>query len=163
MSFIYEKPVAPALPTFGGGQATFDEVWRSSRDLAIFADNFNAEEQALEEAYDRRIDRIMTATGAALKNPMRQPTAAPRAAGIRIGELKTREQWMADFDRHVSLLIKQHPEARDAISPGMPVKEVAKAIAREAEARFGREVSSRQDFFGKWTAALGGGMAGSLR
>lgn len=163
MSFIYEKPLAPALPTFGGGQATFGELWNSSRDLAVYADNFNADESALEEAYDRRIDRIMTATGIAVKNPLRQPTAAPRGAGTSAGQIKTRGQWMADFDRHISALVKQHPEARDAISPGMPVAEEAKAIARQAEAAFGRDVASRTDFAGKWAAAIGGGFAGGLR
>lgn len=163
MSFVYERPIRPANLTFGGGEAPFSELWASSRELAMYADNFNADEKALEEAYDRRIDAINSAIGVSVKNPMRQPTAAPRAAGVSVGQIKTREQWMADFDRHISLLIRQHPEARDAISPGMPVIEEAKQLAREAEARFGRAASSRQDFFGKWSAMIGGGMAGGLR
>lgn len=160
MSFLREKPYDPVGATFGGGQAPFSDVWNSARDIAVYADNFNAEEMAFEEAINRRIDAVMSATGVAVKNPYydtRRP-GLPRGAVDYL-----RSQNMPEFYRSLATLEQRYPDQARVIRAGVPIEEDAKLVARQAEERFGRVLASRQDTAGKWTAMLGGSLAGSFR
>jgi hypothetical protein len=156
VSFIYEQPLIPSRPSFAGGEASTSDLYASARDAALFADNFNASELALERAYDARNDAIFKATGTRLQNPLRAIIPAGKAI---VRDPNAQKTWTTS----VSNLQNQYPDKAREIRAQVPITADAEAQAREAGTRFDMNLASRDDFAAKWATVLGGGFAGSLR
>jgi hypothetical protein len=163
MSFIYEDPIDLAPASTAKGAATFSAIWSSAREAARFVDNFNASDKAMEEAYDRRIEAVRKATGQELGNPYRQSATLSAFAGSATLRSQIVEANKQDFRKRLGDLQRQYPAMARDIRADVPMIEDAKQIAREASVDFDEAFASRDDFAGKWAAALGGGFAGSLR
>jgi hypothetical protein len=165
MTFIFEEPLLPANPQFFGGRAGNGQIYEAGRDAAIYADNASASAAALEKAYDDRIAAIAAATGAHLENPFRLPTpnqfdSRPEAQQPGAARFETHA---AVFDQERARLLKQFPQAADAIAVDRSVESDAQDIGRKAAERYARFMSTRTDRLGKWSSALAGGFSGSLR
>ena len=68
---LHERPTMGAVTIARGGAVDLGDLFDSGRDVARYVDNSHARITALEEAYDRRIDRVREATGVTLDNPLR--------------------------------------------------------------------------------------------
>lgn len=166
MTFVFEVPDDRLLPRHAaGGEAGLADIWGASRDQMLYVDNSLARGAAVEEAYARRVEQIERATGERLENPALE---AFRGMPGR-GELATMEQGENRYDAakrrfqtRLAELAEAYPAAAEAIGAGRPIEDDAISIARETEGRFNDLTASREGL-GKWTALLGGSVAGALR
>lgn len=149
----------------------FDELYQSTRDVQIYRDNFNSEEMAIAEAYDRRNAAIFEVTGTQLPNPLkvaRLATGGEMGRGS-IGPLDFSEGTPdldpeGDWNRKVEELTRQYPAQMGLINP-RPVKEDAYRIAQAAEGKLDNAVAGATVLTGprRFGAAIGGSFAGMIR
>lgn len=175
--FIYQQKL-PDNPTFApnfdsgeAAEASAGPLWDATRDLQIFRDNANAEEQATAEAYERRNRAIFEATGVQLANPYRlghgeddERALAKRLAGGDQAQGLREElerKWQAD----VRALAADRPEHAATIAADRAIREDAYAITRDAEQRFAAADQASGGLGGgrRLLNILGGGIAGILR
>lgn len=172
----------PANPTFApdydtvtaeenARSSTVDSLWNAARDLQIYRDNANAEDNAIIEAYERRNREIFDATGVQLPNPRRDFTGDLQEANRLIDSGGDPWALMADAERRwsdqVAQLARERPEHARAIGAGRAIRDDAAAIARGAETTFTKANAdaSAAGVGGLRSTAnvLGGGIAGMLR
>lgn len=172
----------PETPTFAPDYASTiaaeneqrqaaDSLWDATRELQVFRDNSNAEDNALIEAYERRNRAIFDATGVQLPNPRRDFTGDLQEANRLMDSggdpwtlmEKAERQWS---DR-AATLARERPEHAGIIGADRPIKEDAFAIARAAEGGFAKaqEQATAAGVGGTRSLGntLGGGIAGMLR
>lgn len=168
----YARP-APAAPLF---EAAAD-AYEAGRDLATYVDNTVGRANAIEEAYDRRIDAVAKATGVRLDNPVRLATPPAqwidqaRALGLPAdaGPAAAREALVGkaegDFAARLRELSDGLPDAerakRAAIAADRPLIEDARAIGRDAANRAATAAPGRP--YTGFLAGLAGGVVGSFR
>ncbi|MCI5075642.1 hypothetical protein [Oricola sp.] len=165
MSFYFHPPRSSALDTFAGGEADLGDIWRAARDAAIYVDNSLARGQAMEEAYDRRIEAIRAATGTTLDNPQRAAVSGMPSREELASMLPGESRYDAAkrrFRDELSALAERFPDKADLIGAGRTIEEDARAITSEASESVSRLAGSRPGL-AKWGALLGGGLSGSLR
>lgn len=147
----------------------FDDLYSASREVQIYRDNFNSEEMAMAEAYDRRNQQIFEATGTQLRNPYKDQ----RIVGeFGVGNLPpdfnvldTAEfDPMGDWNKNVDELGRQYPAVMGLINP-RPVREDAFRLAQGSEAGLASASRAGQALTGpqRFGASLGGSFAGMLR
>lgn len=137
-----------------GSQSSLGEIAAAAFDEALYARNVNAAGNALEEAYDRRLDAIFAATGQRGRNPLRLTAGDQLAieAGAKVDH-------QGDFQRWLEDLAGQQPQFRDVIKPDRPVLEDALDLQRRA-------ISAASDTYarggsGAWLASMAGSVAGA--
>lgn len=144
-------------------RASSGDIFRASRDMALYVDNTLAAEAAHQEAYDRRIERIEKSAGVRLVNPYAEEQLVNSRKPALIGERKARlEELKADFARRVDEIGAGSPDIAGEIGAGTAIEEEAKTIAREAVERFEQATASRPGA-GKYLPILGGAMWGATR
>lgn len=166
MSFIFEQPQQRLYPRqTAGGEASLADIWGASRDAMIYVDNSLSRGAAVEEAYARRVRAIAEATGETIENPaveaFRGMPQMDELETMQAGESRY-EASKRRFRERLDQLAQSHPAAAEAIGAARPIEDDAIAIAREAEGRLA-DLSASRDGLGKWTALLGGGVAGAMR
>jgi hypothetical protein len=154
-----------------GKRQAFDDLYSATRDVQIYRDNFNSEEMAVAEAYDRRNAAIFEATGTQLPNPLKQSRAAT-GGELGLGELgpldfsKGTPQFdpVADWNTKVDELSRMYPAQMQLINP-RPVREEAFRIAQDAERGADSAVADASALTTpqRFGAALGGSFAGMVR
>lgn len=148
-----------------------DSLWNAARDLQIYRDNANAEDNAIIEAYERRNREIFDATGVQLPNPRRDFTGDLQEANRLIDSGGDPWALMEDAERRwsdqVAQLARERPEHNRVIGANRPIRDDAAAIARAAETGFARaNAEAETSGVGGIRSAgnvLGGGIAGMLR
>lgn len=172
-STLPDKPTF--APTFAGEQdkaAAASSLWDATRDLAIYRDNSNAEDNATAEAYDRRNKAIFDATGVQLTNPRREFTSQDLQAAARMQDagqdpLSVLGDLEAEWQAKAKQLARDRPDAAAIIGADRPITEDAYAISRGAEAAFGQaEAAAGTAGVGglrKFGNELAGGLSGGLR
>jgi len=186
MSFFLDdpapQPIVPAdqarrPPSDQGLFEAAGEAYAASRDLAVFVDNTVGRSNAIEEAYDRRIDAVFKATGVRLDNPARLATppgewvARARELGLPAdaGPLAARDALVKQAEDGFAARLRELsdglPDAergkRAAIAADQPLIEDARAIGRDAARRAASAAPDRP--YTRFAASLAGGMAGALR
>ncbi|CAA0096274.1 Uncharacterised protein [Starkeya nomas] len=186
MSFWYDDPSpAPLVPPEQRRRPPADtglleaasEAYTANRDLAIYVDNTVGRANALEEAYDRRIDAVFQATGVRLDNPLRLPTppaqwiAQARELGLAAdaGPAAARDALIGHAEQGFAARLREIsdglPESegskRAAIAADRPLLEDAYTIGRDAARRASTAAEGRP--VTGFVAGLAGGMAGALR
>lgn len=154
-----------------GKRQAFDDLFSATRDLQIYRDNFNSEEMAVAEAYDRRNAAIFEATGTQLPNPIKQSRAAT-GGELGLGELgpldfsKGTPEFdpVADWNTKVDELSRMYPAQMQIINP-RSVQEDAYRIVQEAETGAADAAAAAGDLTSprRFGAALGGAFAGMIR
>lgn len=148
-----------------------DGLWNAARDLQIYRDNANAEDNATIEAYERRNRAIFEATGVQLPNPRRDFTGDLQEASRRIDSggdpWALMEQAERRWSEQVAELARERPEHAGIIAANRSIRDDAAAIARGAEAAFAA-ANAAADEAGvggprSMANVLGGGIAGMLR
>ncbi|WGD31280.1 hypothetical protein AncyloWKF20_05500 [Ancylobacter sp. WKF20] len=168
----YTRPTPPA-PLLDAAA----EAYSASRDLALYVDNTVGRANAIEEAYDRRIDAVHKATGVRLDNPVRLATPPgqwidqARALGLPAdsGPAAAREALVgkaeSDFAARLRELADGLPDTerakRAAIAADQPLMEDARALGRDAANRAATAAPGRP--YTRFLAGLAGGVAGSFR
>ncbi len=170
MSFWYTDLSSWRPRSVAYGQASLEEITIAAREQMRLVENSTAAGEALTRAYDQRIRDIEAATGETTQNPMRvdlqtsafeqkrNPTYSfetgneTREAKIS-GAIDGFNTWLAD-------VAKRHPDKAAAIGADRPVERDAEALARHADERLAKAMTSR-DGLAKWAAVFAGGMAGS--
>jgi len=149
-----------------------EALWNTTRDLAKYRDNSNAEDTAIGEAYARRNKAIFDATGVQLSNPRKDFTDQDLQAGARISDAggdpwKVMEGREAEWQQKVAALAREKPEFAGVIAADRPIVDDAYAITRGAEQAAGAaEAQAQAAGLGKFRRlgnTLGGGLAGALR
>ncbi|MBT56188.1 MAG: hypothetical protein CMF72_22655 [Mameliella sp.] len=166
MSFIFEQAQQRLAPRqIAGGEASLSDIWGASRDAMIYVDNSLSRGAAIEEAYARRVRAIAEATGETIENPaveaFRGMPGRDELETMQAGESRY-EASKRRFRERLAQLAQTHPAATEAIGAARPIEDDAIAIAQEAEGRL-TDLSASRDGIGKWTALLGGGVAGAMR
>lgn len=159
LNFIYDPPQLPSTVTAAGGIADNAALWDAARDSARFADNFNASQQAMDVAFDRRDAAVFKATGVHLISPIESFQNAGGASVVAV----PRQNWKALIAKQLAELADAHPDKLDVIRPNISLEKDAAGIALEAGNRFDAQFASRDDFWSKWTITLGGALAGGMR
>lgn len=149
-----------------------EALWNTTRDLADYRDNSNAEDTAIGEAYARRNKAIFEATGVQLPNPRKDFTEKDLQEGARIADAggnpwSVMEGREADWQRQAAELARMKPEFAGVIAIERPIVQDAYAITRGAEEAAGA-AEAQADAAGlgrgrKLANTLGGGIAGALR
>ena len=179
MSFWYREADVPSNFTAAGGMAGLDAIWNSARKDMEFSNNSMAAEDALVEAYKRRIGDIAQATGQTLQNPLLEAERSDfgpqrRAAeqwGARMPDRglyqgpampSQRQLAIAKFSQALIDLETRYPEHKTAIRASVPVEKDAADLAKTSSEDAARIFESRAGG-ARWLAMLGGGVQGSLR
>jgi hypothetical protein len=149
-----------------------EALWNTTRDLADYRDNSNAEDMAIGEAYARRNKQIFEATGVQLPNPRKDFTDKDLQEGARISDAggnpwSVMEGREADWQRQAAELARMKPEFAGVIGIERPIVQDAYAITRGAEEAAGA-AQAQADATGlsqgrKLANTLGGGVIGALR
>ncbi|MER9622681.1 hypothetical protein NKI98_14780 [Mesorhizobium sp. M0222] len=147
-------------------------LWDTTRDLADYRDNSNAEDIAIGEAYARRNKAIFEATGVQLPNPRKDFTEKDLQEGARIADAggnpwSVMEGREADWQRQAGELARMKPEFAGVIGIERPIVQDAYAITRGAEEAAGAaEAQANAVGLGrgrKLASSLAGGVVGALR
>ena len=144
-----------------GDPTSFGDIFGAAFDSARVVDSSNASLVAMERAYDQRIKAATDAGFAhSLVNPMRmsQGSTAPEFG------LPDQDDPYASFDRQLRELAtnEKDPTKIAALKLDRSVREDAKEIAREAEARFNSVWERAPNMYGAGAVArFGGGFAGA--
>ncbi|OBQ59571.1 hypothetical protein EFV37_22175 [Mesorhizobium loti] len=155
-----------------GQRAAAAALWQTTKDLADYRDNSNAEDTAIGEAYERRNKAIFDATGVQLSNPRKDFSDKDLQEGARIGDAggdpwKVMQKREADWQSQAAALARSKPEFAGIIAPDRPIAQDAYAITRGAEkAAAATETQAEAAGLGtgrKLVASLGGGIVGALR
>lgn len=146
-----------------GDPSSLEEVFASAFHAARVVDNSNASQVALERAYDQRIDAI-TKAGVThdLSNPQRlqRGLSVPNEMGF-YDEPEVADPH-AEFDRKLHELAAKHPEHLPVFKLDRSVREEAKEIARQAEARSQAAWERAPNLYGAAGATrLAGGFVGA--
>lgn len=193
MSYWYDsdtpQPIVPAEQRRAGPPVTDDfirdvgvaaEAYAASRDLGLYVDNTVGRANAIEEAYDRRIDAVFKATGVRLENPVRLATppgewiAQARELGLQheTGPAAARqaligraEDAFADRLRELSDSLPDLSRgARAAIAADRPIIDDARQIGRDAYARAQRaNAAATSRPYTRFIAGAAGGMEAGFR
>ncbi|TPN57172.1 hypothetical protein [Mesorhizobium sp. B1-1-7] len=149
------------------------DLWDTSRDLQLYKENANAEQNARAEAYDRRNKAIFDATGVQFDNPMKsfdifRLKPEPGAGGLP--ESSVRDDIAASekaWQDKASALARERPEFATVIAADRPIIDDAYGIARDAEKAAGTAQARAQDVGlgrgSKLANSFGGGFAGAMR
>jgi hypothetical protein len=149
------------------------DLWDTTRDLQLYKENSNAEQNARAEAYDRRNKAIFDATGVQLDNPMKsfdifRLKPEPGAGGLP--ESSARDDIAAAeqaWQEKASALARERPQFAGVIAADRPIIDDAYGIAQAAEKASGAaEARAQEAGLGrgsKLTSSLGGGFAGAMR
>ncbi|MCZ8545077.1 hypothetical protein OOJ09_12860 [Mesorhizobium qingshengii] len=168
----YAPSYADTIGKENDQRAAAEALWTTTRDLALYRDNSNGEQNARAEAYDRRNRAIFDATGVQLDNPMKfdlfKLKAEPGAAGLpepsARDDIAANEQAWRD---KAAALAREKPEFASVIAIDRPVIEDAYALTRNAEqAAAAAETQADRAGLGRGRRAgniLGGGLAAALR
>lgn len=148
----------------------FDDLYAATREVQIYRDNFNSEEMAVAEAYERRNAAIFEATGTQLANPLKQARGLTGGefglgeANIDFSSGAARFDPFADWDAKIDDLTRQYPAQMQLINP-RPVREDAYRIAQEAETGANAAVSDAAVLTGpqRFGASIGGAFSGMIR
>ncbi|MDG4894617.1 hypothetical protein P9272_13650 [Mesorhizobium sp. WSM4976] len=153
-------------------RAAAEALWNTTKDLADYRDNSNAEWAAKEEAYTRRNKAIFDATGVQLDNPMKfdvfRLKLEPGAAGLpepsAPDDIAAQEK---AWQQKAAELAREKPQFAGVIAADRPVIEDAYAITKQAEQNAAAaEAQATAAGLGpvrRIGNTLGGGLAGSLR
>ncbi|CDX54580.1 hypothetical protein MPL1032_190161 [Mesorhizobium plurifarium] len=149
------------------------DLWDTTRDLQLYKENANAEQNARAEAYDRRNKAIFDATGVQLDNPMKsfdifRLKPEPGAGGLP--ESSARDDIAAAetaWQEKASALARERPQFADVIAADRPIMDDAYGIAQGAEKAAGA-AQARAQAAGispaqAITSNVGGGFAGAMR
>lgn len=145
---------------------------------ARLVDTTNAEQSALQEAADRRIQLIQEQTGVQLENPFRDGYAReardrvldnlrrqgnfdPAALAQNL-DLLTAEQRNI-FNEKLSDLAEKFPDKAGALSFYQPFEDQARAIAKSANAESDALAQERTNGLAGFVAEIAGGIWGSRR
>jgi hypothetical protein len=115
--------------------AVYGNLFRSAERQTMLVDTITSGNIATEQAYDRRIATIKTATGIELQNPLRGGLTAQMIERARAGDLAEPDSGTdpaALFDQQLAQLREKHPDKLDALTFG-DIGEEARAIAKGAE------------------------------
>lgn len=146
------------------------DILQAGRRAQALGENVNSMLVSQEEAYDRRIDDILRATGVRLRNPARDRTLTfrqgPEAAmgalfSKRVARDLDERLSPDDFMARLARLAEEQPDFRDIIRPDLDPREDAKRLAREAERQF-QDLSSRGGT-GSTLAGVAGVFLGALQ
>lgn len=153
-------------------RAAAEALWTTTKDLADYRDNSNAEWAAKEEAYTRRNKAIFDATGVQLDNPMKfdvfRLKPEPGAAGLpepsAPDDIAAQEK---AWQQKAAELAREKPQFAGVIAADRPVIEDAYAITKQAEqnaaAAEAQATAAGLGAVRRIGNTLGGGLAGSLR
>lgn len=140
-----------------GGRASFGAIFDAQRDSLRFAHGSMNARNALEQAYDDRIDQVKRATGETLDNPLRFAVPFPGSADIAEAHLPENAKV---FDDRLQQLAEKHPGADLGI--GRSITDDAHRIMQQADPDFAEKFASAPGF-GRWIATLAGGALESAR
>jgi hypothetical protein len=135
--------------------ATLGDVYDASYRAVQLGFGTLSQQNALEEAYDRRLQSIFDATGQRLENPMRTYVAPPD--GVEAAPMRDPSAQIT-FQTQLEALAKQFPDAAGVIAADRPVHLEARALAREAEATE-QEVWDRTPGLAKYLPYIGANLA----
>ncbi|MBO6930732.1 MAG: hypothetical protein JJ856_14250 [Roseibium sp.] len=156
MSFF--RTVDPAEPAVFEGEAGFSAIAEASRDVMLYADNFNARAHGQSEGFERAIEAIRDETGIELRNPHLDPQSH------WINRMPRDEDPFKVWDRRIEEIIEQHPDKAEIFRPFMMegITDYAKGRARETSDRYEGLAATRDDWTG-FGAGIYGGFKGALR
>ena len=166
MSFF--RTIEPADASLYEGAASLSSIADAARDTALYADNFNAEEYAREEAFDEARKAVREATGIELDNPQwSKPASIPSPASIAdplFDKALGREDPFAAWDKRMGEIIAQHPDKAEVLTQFRleGIQETALGKARAADERYQMLSSTRPGWRG-FAAGLYGGLKGSFQ
>ncbi len=155
MSFF--RTVDPADAAIHEGKASLGAIANAARDVALYADNVNAELYARTEAFDEAIKAVREATGIELENPQLKPSGDP------VQGMYPREDPFQQWDRRIGEISVQHPDQVDALA-GLDLAGIERATRGKAQAADKRlsVLSSTRGASG-FAASLYGGIKGAFR
>jgi len=168
----YAPSYADTIGKENDQRAAAEALWNTTRDLALYRDNSNGEQNARAEAYERRNKAIFDATGVQLDNPMKfdlfKLKPEPGAGGLP--EPSAREDIAAQeqaWRDKAAALAREKPQFAGVIGIDRPVIEDAYALTRGAEqAAAAAETQADRAGVGRGRRVanvLGGGLAAALR
>jgi hypothetical protein len=146
-------------------------------DVTRMIENTNADNDALTEAYDRRIAKITEITGQVLPNPMRTAGDADREyanilasqasgggflppAGTLNADFAKRQE--EEFNERASALLEDYPALGPILRPG--IMDERNQVMRDAQAKAGKAGQAPElGAAGRFTAQLLGGLQGAAR
>lgn len=164
MVMFLEKPRFDLTSTAVGGEtATTGDILDATLESMRLVDNAGARVDAMERAYDDRIDAVRGATGQELPNPERIDMRHRLAKYGSFGPLQEEApDPRAEFQAQLEQLATEHPEHRTAIAPERPILQDAIGKAKAAETRFEDVWAHSDGGVAAWSARLAGGFYGSL-
>lgn len=118
-------------------RSQFAELTAASHRQQMLVDNSRGEENALMEAYDKRIAAVAEASGVELQNPLRQPgyvkpDVPMRLLGVKRGEIAYNRKLEGDFADGLKKLAAERPELAAVIRADVPVGDDAALLAQGA-------------------------------
>ena len=113
-------------------QAANRELTGAAFGVQYLRDNFNNREEALSEAYSRRIAAIREATGVELAHPL---GALPVDAGGREDTIAARRAGLEQFTAAMAELQLKHPDKAGDIRADIPIERDAEGVTRGAVTR----------------------------
>jgi len=155
------------------GPEDWGDAWSrlagASDDTQKLIENFNAGQDALDAAYQRRIEAIEQLTGTSLPNPMRvaserQKSMAALTSTIPLGDLlpELRREEEAAFDAKALQLADRYPQVNSILGTGIEAQR--DQVMRDAEQEAGvAAMSPALGTIGRFTAQLAGGLKGAAR
>lgn len=164
MSFVYERPRASTADTFAGGEASLGDIYSAAVDQMLYVDNTYATNWAMDRAITERNDEVFAATGVRPSHPFRRSyidaAREARKQGMTPSEAMASD--IAAWQREISTAAARIPDQNVANGLNRSVEADAIRIARESDQNLSSLMGSRGGL-GKWLAAFGGGMSGSMR
>lgn len=151
------RTIDPADATAYEGQASLGAIADAARDVALYADNVNAELYARTEAFDDAIKAVRTATGIELENPQLKPSGDPYQG------MYPKEDPFQEWERRIGEIQRQYPDMAGQLS-SLNLEGVEKATrgkALEAGKRLDALSSTRGG--SGIAASLAGGIRGAFR
>lgn len=171
MSFVFEKPRSTIADTFAGGTGTLAHIAAAAIDNMLYVDNSFAADDATERAYDERNEEVFRDTGVRPSNPFRErPTLSQLRQSTRRPDFQpgvpAARQWrdraVRQWQDHVAQAAARIPDQNVAARLNRSIEGDAIRIARESDSKLSELMASRPGL-GKYGAAIGGGIAGSMR
>lgn len=151
---LWDKPrVSGGFATGPGTTAgdLFDATFQSG----LYADNLDARDRAVGEAYDDRNDAIFKATGVRLDNPWRQLDVGSAEFG------EDQPDFFGEWQQRANDLANNRPEFRDIIRPDRSPLDDARDKQRSVLATARDTVERYDGALPAWMVQLGGGLKAS--
>jgi hypothetical protein len=113
----------------------FGELVAATEERRRLVESFYAEDHALLEAYDKRIEDVFSLTGKKLVNPYRAPVYEQSGPFTPVPEDMTRKGRVSKFETELRDLVQQHPDKIAAFRLDVPVRDDAIQLAVRADER----------------------------